>query len=43
MFEPYSKEEEEYIKYLVKKYLPGLGSGGDKTGPSVMFEQNRQS
>ncbi len=42
MFEPYSEEEEEYVKYLVKKYLPGLGSGEGKTGPSVMFRQDQQ-
>jgi hypothetical protein len=40
MFEPYSEEEEKYIRYLIKKYLPGLGCEDGKTGPSVMFEQN---
>ena len=42
MLEPHSKEEEEYIRYLIKKYLPGLGSRDDKTGPSVMFKQDQQ-
>ena len=42
MFEPYSKEEEEYIRYLIKKYLPGLGSGEEKTGPSIMFKKDKK-
>jgi len=42
MIEPYSKEEEEYIRYLINKYLPGLGSEENKTGPSVMFKQDQQ-
>jgi hypothetical protein len=43
MFEPYSKEEGEYIRYLINKYLPGLGSGEEKTGPSIMFKKNKKS
>jgi hypothetical protein len=42
MFEPYSKEEEEFIRYLIKKYLPGIGNRDDKTGPSIMFKQDNQ-
>ena len=43
MFDPYSKEEEKYIRYLIKKYLPGLGCEEDKTGPTVMFKQNQKN
>jgi hypothetical protein len=42
MFDPYSKEEEEYIRYLIKKYLPGIGSGDDSTGPSIMFKKDKK-
>ena len=42
MLEPYSREEEEYIRYLVKKYLPGLVTGKNKNGPSVMFKQDEK-
>jgi hypothetical protein len=42
MFDPYSKEEEEYIRYLIKKYLPGIGSGDDNTGPSIMFKKDKK-
>lgn len=38
MLEPYSKEEKEYIIYLVKKYLPGITVSENKDCSSVMFE-----
>ena len=36
MLEPHSEEELEYIRYLLKKYIPGLKSQG-KELPTVMF------
>ena len=38
MLEPHSDEEKEYIRYLIKKYIPGLKSQG-KELPSVMFDE----
>lgn len=43
MLEPYSKEERDYIIYLVKKYLPGVTVTEDKEGSTVMFENNKDS
>jgi hypothetical protein len=37
MLEPHSEEEKEYIRYLIKKYIPGLKSQG-KELPTVMFK-----
>jgi hypothetical protein len=39
MLEPHSDEEMEFLRYLLKKYIPGLKSQG-KEMPSIMFEQN---
>jgi hypothetical protein len=36
MLEPHSDEELEYIRYLLKKYIPGLKSQG-KELPTIMF------
>jgi hypothetical protein len=36
MLEPHSEEELEYIRYLLKKYIPGLKSQG-KELPTIMF------
>ncbi len=41
MLEPYSEEEKEYIRYLVKKYLPGFGSQGDKGSVAIMYEEDQ--
>jgi hypothetical protein len=41
MLEPYSKEEKEYIIYLVKKYLPGITVSENKDCSSVMFEYDK--
>jgi len=37
MLEPHSEEELEFIRYLIKKYLPGLKSQ-DAEMPTVMFD-----
>lgn len=37
MLEPHSEEELEYIRYLLRKYVPGLKSQG-KEMPTVMFD-----
>ncbi len=37
MLEPNSDEELEYIRYLIRKYIPGLKSQGIEM-PTVMFE-----
>jgi hypothetical protein len=39
MLEPHSEEEMEFLRYLLKKYIPGLKSQG-KEMPTIMFEQN---
>ena len=36
MLEPHSDEELDYIRYLLKKYIPGLKSQG-KELPTIMF------
>ncbi len=37
MLEPQSEEELEFLRYLLKKYIPGLKSQG-KEMPTVMFD-----
>ena len=37
MLEPNSEEELEFIRYLIKKYIPGLKSQGQEM-PTVMFD-----
>ncbi|MFO8078402.1 MAG: hypothetical protein R6U21_07170 [Thermoplasmatota archaeon] len=37
MLEPHSNEEKDYIRYLIKKYIPGLKSQG-KELPTIMFD-----
>ena len=37
MLEPNSDEELEFLRYLLKKYIPGLKSQ-DKDMPTVMFD-----
>jgi hypothetical protein len=37
MLEPHSEEEIEFIRYLIKKYIPGLKSQG-KELPTIMFK-----
>ena len=37
MLEPHSDEEKEFIRYLIKKYIPGLKSQG-KELPTIMFK-----
>jgi hypothetical protein len=37
MLEPNSEEELEFIRYLIKKYIPGLKSQGQDM-PTVMFD-----
>lgn len=39
MLDQNSQEELEYIRYLIRKYIPGLKSQG-KELPSVMFEDD---
>ena len=39
MLEPNSEEEMEFLRYLLKKYIPGLKSQG-KELPTIMFNQN---
>jgi len=39
MLEPHSEEEKEFIRYLIKKYIPGLKSQG-KELPTIMFKDN---
>ena len=39
MLEPHSDEELEFIRYLIKKYIPALRSQG-KEMPTVMFEKD---
>jgi hypothetical protein len=39
MLEPNSEEEIEFLRYLLKKYIPGLKSQG-KEMPTIMFNQN---
>ena len=43
MLEPFSEDEKEYIRYLIKKYLPGFGSEGDKGSGAIMFEEDKDS
>jgi len=38
MLEPNSEEEMEFLRYLLKKYIPGLKSQG-KEMPTIMFNQ----
>jgi len=38
MLEPHSEEELQYIRYLIRKYIPGLKSQG-KEMPTVMFSE----
>ena len=42
MLEPNSDEEIEFIRYLIKKYIPGLKSQGQEM-PTVMFEDDIQN
>jgi hypothetical protein len=37
MLEPHSEEEKEFIRYLIKKYIPGLKSQGQEL-PTIMFK-----
>ena len=37
MLEPNSEEELEFLRYLLKKYIPGLKSQG-KEMPTIMFD-----
>ena len=39
MLEPYSKEEEEYLGYLIRKYLPGLYV--EEEDSAVMFDEKQ--
>ena len=39
MLEPHSEEELEFIRYLLKKYIPGLKSQG-KELPTIMFSND---
>lgn len=36
--EPHSEEELQYLRYLIKKYVPGLKSQGREM-PTVMFRE----
>ena len=40
MLEPNSEEEMEFLRYLLKKYIPGLKSQG-KDMPTIMFNQDQ--
>jgi len=39
MLEPHSEDELEFIRFLIRKYIPGLKSQG-KEMPSVMFDED---
>jgi hypothetical protein len=39
MVEPHSEDELEFIRFLIRKYIPGLKSQG-KEMPSVMFDKD---
>ena len=39
MLEPHSEDELEFIRFLIRKYIPGLKSQG-KEMPSVMFDKD---
>ncbi len=38
MVEPYSEEEKEYLRYLIRKYLPGISGSTDKNVASIMYD-----
>jgi len=37
--EPHSEEELQYLRYLIRKYVPGLKSQGREM-PTVMFKEH---
>jgi hypothetical protein len=37
--EPHSEEELQYLRYLIRKYVPGLKSQGREM-PTVMFKES---
>jgi hypothetical protein len=37
--EPHSEEELQYLRYLIRKYVPGLRSQ-DREMPTVMFKEH---
>ena len=41
MLEPYSEEEKEYIRYLLRKYLPSVYADIEDT--AVMFNDKRKN
>jgi len=43
MLEPYSEDEKDFIRYLIKKYLPGFGNQGDKDSGAIMFEEDQDT
>ncbi len=38
MVEPYSEEEKEYLRYLIRKYLPGIAGSSDRNIASIMYD-----
>jgi hypothetical protein len=42
MVEPYSEEEKEYLRYLIRKYLPGIAGSSDKNVASIMYDTDNQ-
>jgi len=44
MIEPYSEEEREYIRYLIRKYLPGVyWEDDDVVDTAVMFDEGKET
>jgi len=44
MIEPYSEEEREYIRYLIRKYLPGVyWEDDDIVDTAVMFNGEKKT
>lgn len=44
MLEPYSEEEKEYIRYLLRKYLPSVYADIERTSDSaVMFDDKKDA